>query len=92
MNLQDENTTDAAQEKHVPVVEKENGRIAVKVGEVAHPMQDNHWIEWIELLADGRSHRQWLSPSDAPEAVFAVDADQFTVRAFCNLHGLWKSG
>ena len=91
MNLLTENTTDAAQEKHVPVIEKVEGGIKVKVGAVAHPMQDNHYIEWIEVIADGKAYRHSLSPGDAPEALFPVEADKITARAFCNLHGLWKA-
>jgi superoxide reductase len=85
-----ENTTDAAREKHVPVIEKVEGGVRVKVGSVTHPMQADHFIEWIELIADGTSHRRFLKPGDAPEAVFAVEADQVTAREICNLHGLWK--
>ena len=92
MNLLRENTTDAAEEKHVPVIEKVPGGVKVTVGAVAHPMTDEHWIEWIELLADGRADRQFLKPGDAPEAVFPTNARQITARAYCNLHGLWKSG
>jgi superoxide reductase len=91
MELFAENTTDAAQEKHVPVAEKVDGGIQVKVGSVAHPMQDEHWIEWIEVIADGKAFRAFLSPGDAPEAVFPVEGDDLVVRAFCNLHGLWKA-
>ena len=91
MNQQAENTTDAAQEKHVPVVEKVDGGVKVTVGSVAHPMADDHLISWIEITADGRTQRQTLKPGDAPEAVFAVEAAEVTARAFCNLHGLWKS-
>jgi len=63
----------------------------VAVGSVAHPMQDDHLIEWIELIADGCVHRHTLAPGGAPEAVFAVEGDQLTARALCNLHGLWKA-
>ena len=91
MNLLTENTTDAAQEKHVPVIEQTGNGIKVKVGSVAHPMQDDHYIEWIEVIVDGKTCRQFLSPSDAPEADFAVTGEQISARAFCNLHGLWKS-
>ncbi len=91
MDLLTENTTDAAQEKHVPVIEKVEGGIKVKVGAVAHPMQENHYIEWIEVIADGKAYRHFLSPGDAPEALFPVEADKITARAFCNLHGLWKA-
>lgn len=86
-----ENTVDAAKEKHVPVIEKIEGGFKVKVGAVAHPMEEKHYIEWIELLADGRSYRQFLSPGQAPEAVFSVKADKVAAREYCNLHGLWKA-
>ena len=86
-----ENTVDAAQEKHVPVIEKSGGKITVKVGSVAHPMEDKHYIEWIELVADGKAYRQFLKPGDAPEATFDVDAAEVTAREYCNLHGLWKA-
>lgn len=92
MDLMAENTVDAALEKHVPVVTKENNGIKVVVGSVAHPMDDKHWIEWIELIADGKVCRQNLKPGDAPEAFFCcVDAADVTVRAYCNLHGAWKA-
>ncbi|MEA2062076.1 MAG: desulfoferrodoxin [Gemmatimonadota bacterium] len=92
MNLLTENTTDAAVEKHVPVVEKADGGIRIKVGSVAHPMQDDHYIEWIEVQVDGKTYHQFLGPGGAPEAFFAaVEGDRITVRAYCNLHGLWKS-
>ena len=85
-----ENTVDAAKEKHVPVVEKTADGWLVKVGSVAHPMEEKHYIEWIELMADGKAYRQFLEPGQAPEALFKVDADQVTAREYCNLHGLWK--
>ena len=85
-----ENTTDAATEKHVPVIEKTDAGIAVKVGSVAHPMAEDHWIQWIELVADGVTHRRFLAAGDAPEAVFTVSGETLTARAYCNLHGLWK--
>lgn len=91
MNLQAENTTDAAQEKHVPVIEKVDGGVKVTVGSVAHPMGEDHLIEWIEVVADGKVYRQSLKPGNAPVAVFGVEADQLMARAYCNLHGLWKS-
>jgi superoxide reductase len=90
MSLFNENTTDAAQEKHVPVVEKVDGGFKVKVGSVAHPMEEKHLIEWIELLADGKAYRQFLKPGAPPEAFFKIDADQVIAREYCNLHGLWK--
>lgn len=91
MTLLRENSVDAAQEKHVPVVEKVEAGYKVTVGSVAHPMEEKHWIEWIELVADGKAYRQFLSPGDAPEATFAVGASEVTAREHCNLHGLWKS-
>ncbi|GAB4339012.1 MAG: desulfoferrodoxin [Desulfobulbaceae bacterium] len=91
MDLVTENTVDAAKEKHVPVVEKTDNGYKVTVGSVPHPMEEKHWIEWIELHADGRVYRQDLAPGMAPEAVFCVEAADVTARAYCNLHGLWKS-
>ena len=91
MDLMGENTVDAAQEKHVPVVEAVDNGFKVSVGSVAHPMEDKHWIEWIELIADGKVYRQTLKPGDAPEATFCTDASDVTARAYCNLHGNWKS-
>ena len=85
-----ENTVDAAKEKHVPVIEKIDGGFKVTVGSVPHPMEDKHYIEWIELLADGKAYRQFLNPGDAPEAIFTVEASQVTARELCNLHGVWK--
>ena len=90
MELLNENTVDAAKEKHVPVVEKVEGGYKVKVGTVAHPMEEKHYIEWIELMAEGRVLRQHLAPGDAPEATFALDADGVVAREYCNLHGHWK--
>lgn len=91
MDLLTENTTDAAQEKHVPVIEKVDGGIKIKVGSVAHPMEDDHSIEWIEAMIDGKGFRQFLSPGDAPEAIFPAAGEQVVARAFCDLHGLWKA-
>ena len=91
MDLMAENTVDAALEKHVPVVEKVDNGYKVTVGSVPHPMEDKHWIEWIELIADGKVYRQNLAPGETPEAAFCVDAGDAFARAYCNLHGLWKS-
>jgi len=91
MKLLSENTVDAALEKHVPVVEKVDGGVKVTVGAVAHPMEEKHYIEWIEVIADGRAYRKFLNPGDVPEAVFLIDASDITAREFCNLHGLWKA-
>ena len=86
-----ENTVDAAKEKHIPVVEKTAAGVKIKVGSVAHPMEEKHYIEWIELIADGVAYRKFLKPGDAPEAEFCLDAAQVTAREYCNLHGLWKA-
>jgi superoxide reductase len=86
-----ENTVDAAKEKHVPVVEKIAGGFKVKVGSVPHPMEEKHYIEWIEVIADGKAYRQFLQPGQAPEATFEIKADQVVAREYCNLHGLWKA-
>ena len=91
MKLFKENTVDAAVEKHVPVVEKIDGGIKAKVGSVPHPMEEKHYIEWVEVLADGKAYRQFLKPGDAPEASFAIAASKPVVREYCNLHGLWKA-
>jgi superoxide reductase len=97
MRLLVENTTDAAREKHVPVIEHKPGGILVRVGSVAHPMEADHYIEWIELLlpaADGSvaaSYRAFLKPGDKSEAFFPVQAEKAQAREHCNKHGLWKA-
>ena len=90
MKLFVENTVDAAKEKHVPVIEKTADGFKVRVGEVAHPMDENHYIQWVELIADGKAYLQFLNPGETPEATFQIDADQVTAREYCSLHGLWK--
>ena len=91
MKLMVENKVDAAKEKHVPVIEKISGGVKVKVGSVAHPMEDKHYIEWIEIIADGKAYRQFLKLGEKPEASFQVTADKIQAREYCNLHGLWKT-
>jgi superoxide reductase len=86
-----EKTADQGKEKHVPVIEKIGGGYKVKVGSVPHPMEEKHYIEWIEILADGVAYRKFLSPGDAPEAVFNLKANTVTAREHCNIHGLWRS-
>ncbi len=83
-------TADQGREKHVPVIEKFNGGVKVKVGSIPHPMEEKHYIEWIEVLLDGKSYRQFLRPGQVPEATFDV-AGNVTVREFCNLHGMWEA-
>ena len=91
MKLYLENTTDAAKEKHVPVIEKTAAGFRVRIGSVAHPMEEKHYIEWIEVIADGQAYRKFLNPGEAPEATFEIKADKITAREYCNLHGLWKA-
>ncbi len=86
-----ENTVDAAKEKHVPVVEKIGGGFKVKVGSVPHPMEEKHYIEWIEVIANGKAYRQFLQPGQAPEATFEIKAEKVVAREYCNLHGMWKA-
>ncbi len=90
MKLFVENTVDAAKEKHVPVVEKTGEGVKVKVGAVPHPMEEKHYIEWVEIIEGGKAYRQFLNPGDTPEASFDIQAEQVTAREYCNLHGLWK--
>jgi superoxide reductase len=90
MELLEEKTADAATEKHVPVIEKIDGGYKVKVGSVPHPMTEEHLIEWIELLADGKAYRQFLEPGVAPEATFLIEGNSVSAREHCNVHGLWK--
>jgi len=91
MKLYEENTTDAAQEKHVPVVEKVDGGYKVIVGSVAHPMDDDHLIEWIELLDGNDVLRHFLKAGEEPLALFRTETTNVTARAYCNKHGFWKS-
>lgn len=91
MKLLVANTVDAAKEKHVPVIEKTASGVTVKVGSVTHPMEEKHYIEWIEIIADGKAYRQFLKPGNAPEAVFEIKASKIEAREHCNLHGLWKA-
>lgn len=90
MKLLKENTVDASKEKHIPVIEPLNNGYKVTVGSVPHPMEEKHYIEWIELVAGDAVHRQYLKPGQAPVAVFeGVRAVAISAREFCNLHGLW---
>lgn len=91
MELLKPNTIDASQEKHVPVIEKTAKGVKVKVGSAPHPMTEDHYIEWIEILADGKTYIQHLKPGQKPEAEFCISAKNITARAYCNLHGLWSS-
>ena len=92
MELLEEKTADVGKEKHVPIFETTAGEINVKVGDVPHPMEENHYIEWIEIITDGGSCRQFLKPGDKPEAVYEIGEKKVTAREYCSVHGLWKSG
>ena len=83
-------TAEEGKEKHVPVIEKVDGGIKVKVGSIPHPMEEKHHIEWIEILADGKAYRQFLNAGDTPEATFNIEANSITAREHCNIHGLWE--
>ena len=91
MILQEENTVDAAKEKHVPVIEKIKGGVLVKVGSVEHPMIDAHYIEWIEIYTAKRVYRKYLQPGSKPQAAFLLDEEVLYAREYCNIHCLWRS-
>lgn len=91
MQLLEENTVDASQEKHLPVIERNGNEVTVKVGSVAHPMDDNHYIQWIEVIDGDKVMRQMLKPGGAPQATFCVKSDKVVAREYCNLHGQWKT-
>ncbi|MBR5858179.1 MAG: desulfoferrodoxin [Phascolarctobacterium sp.] len=85
------NTTDAAQEKHVPVATVEGNKVVVNIGSVDHPMAAEHWIQWVYLETDKGGHRKVLNPGEKPHVVFALTEDEkpVAVYEYCNLHGLW---
>ncbi len=90
MKLMNEQTADWKTEKHVPVIEKVDGGVKVTVGSTLHPMAEDHYIEWIEVIVDGKEYREFLNPGDAPEAFFPIDDENLVAREYCNVHGLWK--
>lgn len=80
-------------EKHIPVIEEVEGGVKVKVGSIPHPMEGTHYIEWVAIAVDGKIERKFLKPGDAPEAFFAVKAEDITqALEYCNVHGLWRTG
>lgn len=91
MELLKEKAEDVGMEKHVPVIERTETGLRVKVGSVPHPMEEKHYIEWIVVIADGRVYRKFLKPGDAPEAEFDLKAEEIRAREYCNVHGLWTS-
>jgi superoxide reductase len=92
MELLKEKTEDSSVEKHVPYIVKTEDGILVKVGQNQdHPMVEEHYIEWIQLIADGVSYRKFLKPGDEPQTKFEISANEISSREYCNVHGLWKS-
>jgi superoxide reductase len=92
MQLQEEKNEDSSVEKHVPYIEKTSDGVLVKVGQNQdHPMEEKHYIEWIQVIADGEAYRKFLKPGDKPQANFKIAADKVSAREYCNVHGLWKS-
>ena len=84
-------SVDASVEKHVPDVKISKGLVEVNVGSVNHPMEEVHWIEWVQIITDQGSYRKWLNPGEAPNVKFLLDGEKpLAVYAYCNLHGLWK--
>lgn len=90
MELLKEKGEDQGKEKHLPVIERTDRGVKVRVGSVPHPMEEAHYIEWIELIADGRSYFKFLKPGESPEAEFEVEAETVEAREYCTLHGLWR--
>jgi len=93
MELMTENSVDASMEKHVPVFNQMADTLNVKVGSIPHPMEESHYIEWIEVIdEDGKVMRKFLKPGGSPEATFCIKTKgKLTVREYCNIHGLWKA-
>ncbi|HQO10079.1 MAG TPA: desulfoferrodoxin [Clostridiales bacterium] len=90
MNLINENSVDASNEKHVPVIEKTDKGILVKVGSIDHPMEEKHYIEWIEVTNGAWTQKKYLKPGDKPQAEFCVQySDKLVAKEYCNIHGLW---
>jgi superoxide reductase len=92
MNMLNANSVEASNEKHIPIIEKTDNGVIVKVGSVDHPMEDKHYIEWIEVINGTYSQKKYLKPGDKPQAEFFVPfSEKLIVRSYCNLHGLWKN-
>jgi len=91
MELLTEKTSDIGLEKHVPVIEKVSSKAKVKVGSVPHPMEEKHYIEWIEIIADGKTCRKFLKSGEKPQAEFETTAERIEAREYCNIHGLWRT-
>ena len=83
------NTTDAAREKHIPVITKNGSEVTATVGAAPHPMEEKHYIQVIGILTDDKLYRAYLKPGDKPEASFTIEGEIRCARAYCNLHGMW---
>ena len=91
MKLMEEQTEEQGKEKHVPVIEKTDKGIMVKVGSVPHPMEEKHYIEWVAIHADAGIFREFLKPGQKPEVQFEFKGDVLKAREYCNIHGLWTT-
>ena len=91
MKLVEPKKSDEGKEKHVPVIEKTENAVRIRVGDVPHPMEEKHYIEWIEIIADGKVYREYLEPGEEPDAVFYLKAEDVKARILCNIHGFWES-
>ena len=92
MVLLEEKTQDVGNEKHVPLIEQTKNGILVKVGSIAHPMEEKHYIEFIEVLSNRKVYRKYLHPEEKPEAEFEISySNEIIAREYCNIHGLWKN-
>jgi len=91
MELLEPKFQDVGQEKHLPVIEKSQNNITVKIGSIPHPMEEAHYIELIEIIADDKVYRKFLKPGQEPIAVFNITANNVVAREFCNIHGLWQT-
>lgn len=91
MELLKEKTEDQGNEKHVPIIKKTEKGFKINVGSVEHPMEKEHFIEWIEIIADGKAYRKFLKPGEKPEAEFCIKTKKIEAREYCNIHGLWKT-
>lgn len=91
MELKAEKNQDEGKEKHVPIIEKTDNGYKIKIGSIPHPMLPEHYIEWIEITANGKSYKKFLTPGEAPEAEFCVETEKISARAYCNVHGLWQA-
>lgn len=91
MELLKEKEKEEGQEKHRPVINIKNEEIEVKVGEILHPMEENHFIEWVEVFVKDRAYRRFLKPGEEPIVSFSIKDKPERVRIYCNIHGLWRN-